>query len=210
MRCEDAIEQLSQRGLPSRGSVSAAFEHASSCDDCRAALRAMDALHALRRESTPTPREGAIERAIERALAVAPKERYRRGFWQGVVSGAALAATLAAVVFGGWLVVVDEGAVAVPEVRLTPNEPRDVTVTLETSERLAAAAVRVELRGAVALAGYGGQRELRWSADLEPGVNQLTLPVVALDAAGGQVLVEVAHGDKRRTFVLDVRTTAAG
>jgi hypothetical protein len=170
----------------------------------------MDALHALRREPTPPPREGAMERAIERALAVAPQERYRRGFWQGVASGAALAAALALVVFGAWRVAVDEAAVAVPEVRLTLNEPRDVIVTLETPERLVAAAVRVELRGAVALEGYGAQRELRWSADLEPGVNQLALPVIALDAAGGQVLVEVAHGDKRRTFVLDVRATAAG
>jgi hypothetical protein len=53
-----------------------------------------------------------------------------------------------------------------------------------------------------------GQRELRWSTDLDRGINQLTLPVVALDATGGQVLVEVTHGQQRRTFVLDVRTTA--
>jgi hypothetical protein len=49
---------------------------------------------------------------------------------------------------------------------------------------------------------------LRWSTDLDRGINQLTLPVVALDASGGQVLVEVTHGRQRRTFVLDVRATA--
>ena len=49
-----------------------------------------------------------------------------------------------------------------------------------------------------------------WSTDLDRGINQLTLPVVAIDATGGQVLVEVTHGDKRRTFVLDVRAAAAG
>jgi hypothetical protein len=44
--------------------------------------------------------------------------------------------------------------------------------------------------------------------DLDRGVNQLTLPVVVVDASGGQVLVELTHGDKRRTFVLDVRAAA--
>ena len=97
-----------------------------------------------------------------------------------------------------------DGAV-LPEVRLALNEPHAVTVTLESAEPLLAADVRVELRGAVALDGYDGQRELRWQTDLDRGVNQLTLPVVALGASGGQVLVEVTHGDKRRTFVLDVR-----
>jgi hypothetical protein len=85
-----------------------------------------------------------------------------------------------------------------------------VTVQLESPEPLANAEVRVELRGGVELDGYAGQRELRWSTDLDRGVNQLTLPVVAIDANGGQVLVEVTHGQKRRTFLLDVRTAAAG
>ena len=98
----------------------------------------------------------------------------------------------------------------VPEVRLAVNMPQDVTVTLESAEPLADAEVRVELRGALALDGYAGQRELKWMTSLDRGINQLTLPVVALDATGGQVLVEVAHGAKRRTFVLDVRGRVAG
>jgi hypothetical protein len=93
---------------------------------------------------------------------------------------------------------------------LAVNRPSPVTVTLESPEALMDAEVRVELRGAVALEGYAGQRELRWMTDLDRGVNELTLPVVALDASGGQVLVEVVHGDKRRTFVLDVRAAAGG
>jgi hypothetical protein len=39
-------------------------------------------------------------------------------------------------------------------------------------------------------------------------VNQLTLPIIALGPHGGQVLVEIQHGDKRRAFVVDVRTIA--
>ena len=43
--------------------------------------------------------------------------------------------------------------------------------------------------------------------DLDRGVNQLTLPLVGLDASGGQVTVEVYHGTKQRTFVIDVQPT---
>jgi hypothetical protein len=160
----------------------------------------------------PTPSDEAVERAIDRALLSGSAQRYRSGFWAGVTSGAALAATLAAVAVALWLQrpALDGAPASIPEVRVALNRPQNVTVTLESPQALADAEVRVELRGAVALDGYQGQRELRWSTTLDRGVNQLTLPVVALDAAGGQVLVEVAHGARRRTFVLDVRAVSAG
>ena len=87
-------------------------------------------------------------------------------------------------------------------------QTHDQRAELESAEALMDAEVRVELRGAVALDGYADQRELRWATDLDEGVNQLTLPVIALDATGGQVLVEVTHRDKRRAFVIDVRGRA--
>jgi hypothetical protein len=205
LRCEDAIERI--HTLDEVGpELSAAFAHVASCDECRAALRAVEAMRSLRHEPLPVADDDAASRAIDYAVASAPARRYRPGFVGGMVSGLALAAAIAAVAFGLWLRGIDgiDGAV-LPEVRIALNEPHAVTVTLESAEPLLAADVRVELRGAVALDGYDGQRELRWQTDLDRGVNQLTLPVVALGASGGQVLVEVTHGDKRRTFVLDVR-----
>ena len=205
MRCEDAIEQITGAGTRSDGDLEAAMRHATECADCRAALRALDAMRPLRDELTPAPSDRAMERAIDHALSSAPVQRYRRGFWTGLASGVAVAAALAVVAVGVWLRMSGDDALrAIPEVRLALNQPRDVTVTLESPEPLANAEVHVELRGAVALDGYVGQRDLRWMTDLDRGVNELTLPVVALDATGGQVLVEVTHGDKRRAFVLDV------
>lgn len=207
MRCEDAIDVILASRVPQSAEHHAARRHANSCDDCRAALRALDALHALRDEPMPAVDDNAIERAIDRAFTESPERRYRRGFWRGLASGAALAAGMSALAVGLWLFEAgDVEPAAIPEVRIALNRPSNVTVTLETPEPLPNAEVRVELRGAVALDGYAGQRELRWSTDLDRGVNQLTLPVVASEARGGQVLVEVTHGDKRRTFVLDVRT----
>jgi hypothetical protein len=208
MRCEDAIETVRARGSHAGASSRGAMEHVADCSDCQAALRAIDALRTLRDQPTPIAADAAIQRAVDRAVATNPAQRYRRGFWTGLASGAALAATIAAAAVGVWLFGTGaEAPVAGPEVRIALNQRSNVTVTLESPEPLENAEVRVELRGAVELDGYMGQRELRWSTDLDRGGNQLTLPVVAIDASGGQVLVEVAHGDKRRTFVLDVRAT---
>lgn len=205
MRCDEVIELLRTASSQPSDRLRAAMAHAADCGDCHDALRALDALRILRTEPMHSASDGAVERAIDRALASGTAQRYRRGFWSGLASGAALAATLAAVAVGLWLGMSGEAPLAVPEVRLALNQARDVTVSLDSPEALANAEVRIELRGAVALDGYAGQRELRWSTDLDRGTNQLTLPIVALDASGGQVLVEVTHGDKRRTFLLDVR-----
>src|SRR5262245_38176439 len=210
MQCEEAVETIRTVGSQPGASLRAAMEHAGECADCQAALRAVEAMRTLRDEPTPIIADGAIERAVDSALATSPAQRYRRGFWTGLASGAAMAATIAAMAVGILLWNSGGAPVAVPEVRAALNRPSNVTVSLESPERLANAEVRVELRGGVELDGYAGQRELRWSTDLDRGVNQLTLPVVAIDAAGGQVLVEVTHGQKRRTFLLDVRAVAAG
>ena len=212
MRCEDAVETIRTAGSQPGSDLREAMDHAAHCDDCHAALRALDAMRTLRDEPALVVEDGAAERAIDRALTASSAARYRRGFFSGLASGAAIAATIAALAVGVWLFGdgTTDPSVAVPEVRIALHQRSDVTVTLESPERLTNAEVRVELRGAVALDGYAGQRELRWSTDLDRGVNQLTLPVVAIDATGGQVLVEVTHGEKRRTFVLDVRATASG
>jgi len=210
MQCEEAVETIRTVGSRPGASLRAAMEHTGGCADCQAALRAVEAMRTLRDEPTPIFADGAIERAVDRALATSPAQRYRRGFWTGLASGAALAATIAALAVGVLLWDNGSAPVAIPEVRAALNQPSNVTVALDSPERLANAEVRVELRGGVELEGYAGQRELRWSTDLERGVNQLTLPVVATDTHGGQVLVEVTHGQKRRTFLLDVRAVAAG
>jgi hypothetical protein len=98
-------------------------------------------------------------------------------------------------------------AVANPVVQLALHEVRDVSVALDSPETLTGAEIHVALTGAVALQGFAAERELRWVTDLDRGVNQLTLPLVAVGTTGGQVLVEIRHGDKRRAFVLDVQTT---
>ena len=138
MRCEDAIETIRAAGSQPGADLRPALDHAAECDDCQAALRALNALRTLRDEPAPMFDEAAIERAIDKALTASPAQRYRRGFWSGLASGAALAATVAALAVSVWLWRSgSDGPIAVPEVRLALNQRSDVTVTLESPEPLA-------------------------------------------------------------------------
>ena len=207
MKCERAVELLTQS--PGRSTADGrrlAAEHAATCEDCRSAI---EAVHRLRGESlarVPAPRTGAFERALAAATSRPAAVTARpRTFWAGIGVGAALAAGLAIAVvsFAPWPGT--RSASSMPRITMALNEQRDVSISLATPEALKDAEIHVVLSGAIGLSGFEGQRELRWRTDLDSGVNQLTLPVVALGTSGGQLLVEVLHGAKRRTFVVDIR-----
>jgi hypothetical protein len=210
MKCEDVVGELRSSAVPS----AAVSEHIARCGSCRAAQRALRALS--RDNAVPVPRlaEGAFERALQRAVETGVQQQgtfpvQRRGFWLGTAVGGALAASIAVAVTAWWLNARAPTAPANPQVQLAVHETRAVNVSLESPEALAGAEIHVVLTGAIGLEGFPEQRELRWVADLERGVNQLTLPVVALGASGGQVMVEVQHGDRRRAFVIDVQTSGS-
>ena len=207
MRCEEALEVLRWSEAAATAERRAAEFHLAQCEPCRLAERALAVLDAERRASVPRLADDAFERAlqyaVQRPVIEAPS---RRGFWLGTTVGGALAASIAVALTVLWLQPSAPVATLNPEVTLAPNEVREVSVSLDSPEALTDAEIRIVLTGAVGLQGFADQRELRWVTNLERGVNQLTLPLVALGSSGGQVMVEVQHGDKRRTFVLDVQT----
>lgn len=220
MNCEYVQDLLLDGGEADASLRRAALEHLSECQDCRDAQYAVAALHGSRLQRIPPPTPGAMERAIAAAVGSSAagdgahhdgrirRAGARSGFWSGVAVGGSLAAALAI----AWIVTlspqqtVPAGA-ATPEVTLALNETRDVNIAVESPMALRDAEIHVQLTGAIELSGFEDQRELRWRTNLEAGSNQLTLPVVALGPRGGQVLVEVLHRDKRRKFVVDVRSS---
>ncbi|HVY66439.1 MAG TPA: hypothetical protein VHH11_16585 [Gammaproteobacteria bacterium] len=203
MKCEEAIDDLQSSATPQR---EAALQHVAECANCRAAQRAVAALAAERAVAVPRLAETAFDRALQRAVQPPRVVTNRRGFWLGTAVGGALAASLAVAVTAWWMQPAAPTAAANPQVRLALHEVRSVKVSLDSPESLQGAEIHVVLTGAIGLDGFAGQRELRWVTDLDRGVNQLTLPLVALGPNGGQVMVEVQHGDKRRAFVVDVQT----
>ncbi len=215
MRCELVMDFLDGTRLPTGSEQRQVLEHLSVCDDCHHAWVALEALRDDRESLIRVPSEGALQRAVLRAAqfgkSPGTSRAQQRVFWRGVGAGvgAVLAASLlvALVIFRP---VADgpEGAAA-PQVTLALNESREVSVVLDSPAALSDAEIHVVLSGAIGLRGFDDERELRWRTDLDRGVNRLTLPLVAFGPGGGQVLVEVTHGEKRRSFVVDVRTNTS-
>ena len=216
MNCEAAIELLSGQVDERSDDRRAALEHASACRDCHDALTAVHALRLSSLAPVPGRRSGAVERVLAAAYNPANDStsagRLRAGtagrFWFGASIGGAMAAaaTFAAVTL--WPGSPDPDRSASPRLQLAIDEPSAVSIALTTPDALIGAEVQITLVGAVSLEGYAGQRQLSWSADLDAGANRLTLPIVATGAEGGQVVVDVVHAGKRRTFLMDIEGRA--
>ena len=82
------------------------------------------------------------------------------------------------------------------------DEPRNMNIAFETDRRLDGATITILLSGNVEIDGYGPQRELSWSEDLDAGVNRLSLPVIANGLGGGQIIVRLEHPRSEQLFVV--------
>lgn len=218
MRCDDVQSLLIDGALPAAPERRrAAIAHLTECVDCRDAQYAAGLLRAERGRAVPPPPPGAFERAIAAATRTEPASavlraestRGRGGFVAGLAVGAGSVATAAAIAWAAFVIMRAEplapAVSTTPEVMLALHEARDVSISVDAPSSLRDAEIRVVLTGSISLEGFAEQRELRWRTDLDAGPNQLTLPIVATGAGGGQLLVEVQHGQKRKTFVVDVR-----
>ena len=209
MRCEDAVEYLRQQRPSAHAALVAdARAHAEQCQACRDELQAIERLRADREAAVPAPDPQLLARSVRVAAlrAMRPARSQRRGFWSGAAVGGLLAAGLAIAVFYVRDLETVGPSRGLPEIHLAVNETRNVSIAVDSPRALPHALVRVLLSGTIGVAGFDGQKEISWYTDLEPGVNRLTLPVIALSAGGGQLVVEVEHDNQRRTFVLDVRS----
>ena len=208
IECERAVELLTQSADSENAAERRiAADHAATCSSCRSAVEAVQYLRA--EGLSPVPRLRA--EAFAQAMIEATKDRAPRGarmptFLSGLGLGAALAAGIAVAIVT--LLPRSESTQdsATPQITLAASEHRDISISLASAEVLENAEIHVLLSGPVELLGYAGQRELRWRTNLDRGANQLTLPVLARGMGRGQLLVEVVHGDKRRTFVVDIES----
>jgi anti-sigma factor RsiW len=208
IKCERAVDLLTQ-SADSENAVErrVAAEHAALCSACRSAVEAVQYLRA--EGLSPVPRLRA--EAFAQAMAVATQNRTLRAaraptFLMGLGLGVALAASVAIAIM---MLMPDFDSAqdsATPQVTLAASEQRDIKISLASVEALEDAEIHVVLSGPIELFGYAGQRELRWRTSLERGDNQLTLPILANGMGKGQLLVEVVHGERRRTFVVDIES----
>lgn len=208
IKCERAVELLTQSADSENAAERrVAAEHAATCDSCRCAVEAVQYLRAEGLSAVPHLRGEAFTLAMTAATrSPARREARVATFWSGLGLGAALAAGVAIAIVMLTPGLDSSQDNATPQLTLAASEARDVSISLASPEALTDAEIHVVLSGPIELRGFEGQRELRWRTNLDRGANQLTLPLVAKGMGTGQLFVEVVHGEKRRTFVVDIES----
>ena len=121
----------------------------------------------------------------------------------------ALAASLLVSIGAGFLwmqhpVPADQGAG--PIALVSANQVEPVRLVFRSPRALQGVTLHLQLPEGVELAGYSGQRELRWQVDLQAGANSLELPVLVRQGNGGLMTASLTHGPDRRQFAVQVKT----
>lgn len=207
MNCSDTAERIPAlaRGLLPADEREACLAHVADCEMCADALNGAEAMQFLRRRDAGRAPEGLFQRVLDEVSERQEANVAGRRFWLGTAVGGAIAASLLTVVMMmGVLVRPVDMAPQVAEFRVSAAEPRIMHVAIETDRALAGAEISVMLSGAVEIDGAGGRREFSWTEDLDAGVNQLSLPILANGAGGGQMLVRLRHPDSEQIFVIDL------
>ena len=183
-------------------------QHIRRCPDCRDALQGARSLALLRGRDTGDVPAGLMGR-ISRSHCNAPASRLRGSFWLGSGFGGALAASLLTLALSmNWVGPADQQGNEIAEFIVALSEPRNMDIAIETDRALADANISILLSGGIELDGYGHRRELSWTTDLEAGVNRLSLPVLAVHPAGGQMIVRLDHPNSEQVFVVRLDTEA--
>jgi hypothetical protein len=131
-----------------------------------------------------------------------------RGFWSGASVGGALAAGIVMAVMSARAVDQLPPSSSSTDIAIALHDTKDVMVAIDSRREIASADIRVVLSGGIGLTGYEGRDEVRWSAPLNRGVNMLTLPVTMLGKTGGHLLVEIAYGEQRQTYAVQLTATS--
>jgi len=208
MKCESVAERmrsLAEGSLP-YDQYRACMNHVAICEDCDDALQGVRAMLVVRDQASIP----GSERVFNRVMAVATREPQhyapRHGFWLGTGFGGAIAASLLAAAFAlGLLTSPAPVAPQAAEFLVSMDEVRPMNIAIEADRPLHDAQISILLSGNVEIDGYTDMHELSWVDDLEPGVNKLTLPIRAIGASGGQMVVRLSHPDSEQIFVVQLR-----
>jgi len=209
MKCEDIVElaQSGESGVMDETGRQFVVEHVAQCSECQDAIRAVEAARWLRNQEVEPASDDLFTRTMGAVVSQGqPASKRDLGFWMGTGVGGAIAAALFAVV-------VALGLLGSPTPQDTRNaqfyvsmtEPRELNIAIDANSELRNAKVTVSVFGGVELAGYASQRLLTWNTDLDAGVNKLSIPIIALDKSGGQVIVRLEHPDSHQEFLVKLR-----
>ncbi len=167
------------------------------------------ALQALLKDyPAPEAPAGFYEQALARATHEGSRRQRNRWIMTGF--GSAVAAGIALWFVGGFFFVTPEATISepqIPGITMTLEEPRTVNLVFASATALDSAMLTVTLPDGLELAGFPGQREIKWQTSLNEGKNFLPLTLIAVSPMGGEVLARLEHNDRNRTFRLRIEIT---
>jgi hypothetical protein len=182
------------------------MNHIATCEDCADALRGVRAMLVVRDQATVPGSERVFNRVMSKAGYDPQQQASRKGFWLGAGFSGAIAASLLALAFAlGLFTTPGVEAPQAAEFFVSTQEVRPMNIAIEADKLLQGAEISILLSGDVEIDGYVDRHELSWTDDLEPGVNQLTLPIRAIGARGGQMVVRLSHPDSEQIFVVQLK-----
>jgi len=207
MNCEDTHDRLVAMKNASLAELEhrQLIAHLESCETCQHIARAAAGLQVIKDQEIATPAEGLFERIMQKAVQLAKGTSVGSKFWLGAGIGATLAASIVlAVMSFGPFSSPSQMPPDVAEFQVSLNQARDLNIAIDLERDLPGATVRLVLSGGVEVNGFGSRKEFSWIEDLEAGVNKLTLPIMAINDMGGQLLVQVDHENRRISFRVDL------
>jgi len=175
--------------------------HLQQCADCRYEYKQRQVLQQQLKDLSVPPLRAEFIARVSASLGNGGKSQ-RRGFIVGFSS--AIAASLAIVVIVSSMLLKPVQDVALLTVQLSPNELHKVSLVFNSPVAVTQATMSIELPGNVELAGYPGRRNLTWTTTLQQGNNRLQLPLILHGQQTGRVVTRISHGDKAKTFYLNV------
>jgi len=208
MKCESVVEQIKAlaEGALSGDERTACMNHVAVCEDCADALRGVRAMLVVRDQAAVPGSERVFNRVMGKTSYDPHQEASRRGFWLGAGFSGAIAASLLALTIA--LRLLTSPGVETPtaaEFYVSSSEVRPMNIAIEADRPLQDAQISILLSGDVEVDGFVDRHELSWVDDLEPGVNQLTLPIRAVGERGGQMVVRLSHPDREQIFVVQLK-----
>lgn len=155
-------------------------------------------------------------RSLLDGLATLPlpgeREQPARAGW-AAPRWAALAATLVIGIALGLVLAQREGPASTPEttpVELAAAGEQRIAIAVESPRRYDDVEFSVQLPEGVELAGFPGQREVRWTGSLAEGRSRLRLPLhVSSDARGGELVTRIRHAGGERRLVVPLADGSA-
>jgi len=207
MNCVEFSEQVTAlaTGATPDANRDDLLAHATGCDACAAVLRGRQATLTMAQMPVEEPGPELLERIVNDVTRSQPQRGRSRQFWTGAAFGGAVAASLLAIVLTlGLFELPADQPQSVAKFYVAADEPRIMHVAIEADRALAGAEISILLTGNIEVEGFGSRRELKWTDDLDAGVNKLSLPLIANGEGGGQMIVRLSHPDSEQLFVIDL------